>query len=138
MNKHTTKITTKELFNSFTPAFIHFHNYLFVVVFSFLFFPVGIDPLKNVVVMASTNRKSVLDAALLRPGRFDRQVEIQLPTLLERKEIFEVYLQDIVLDDKIKLEAYASQLAAFTPKHSGKDICTTSYCICIYCVCVGL
>ncbi len=70
--------------------------------------------------MASTNRKDILDSALVRPGRFDRQVEIQLPTLLERKEIFEEYLKNIVLDDMNKLEKYASQLAALTPDHSGK------------------
>jgi len=77
--------------------------------------------------MASTNRKSVLDAALLRPGRFDRQVEIQLPTLLERKEIFELYLNAVVLDDMGKLESYASQLATLTPQQSGEDEISCSF-----------
>ena len=70
--------------------------------------------------MASTNRESVLDAALVRPGRFDRQVEMHVPTLVERKEIFEVYLKNIVLDSSKNLVTYASQLAALTPGNTGR------------------
>ena len=70
--------------------------------------------------MASTNRESVLDAALVRPGRFDRQVEMHVPTLVERKEIFEVYLKNIVLDSSKNLGMYASLLAALTPGNTGR------------------
>ena len=68
-------------------------------------------------MLASTNRAEVLDKALLRPGRFDRQVQVDLPTLPERKEIFEVYLQEIVLQDQVS--RYSPRLAALTPGHSG-------------------
>ncbi len=69
-------------------------------------------------MLASTNRAEVLDQALLRPGRFDRQVSIDLPTLPERKAIFEVYLREIVLENQV--ESYSSRLAALTPGHSGE------------------
>ena len=68
-------------------------------------------------MLASTNRADVLDQALLRPGRFDRQVRIDLPTLPERKAIFEVYLREIVLEKQVA--NYSSRLAALTPGHSG-------------------
>ncbi len=70
-------------------------------------------------MLASTNRADVLDHALLRPGRFDRQIMISLPTLLERKAIFEVYLKEIVLEKQV--ESYSSRLAALTPEHSGRE-----------------
>ncbi len=50
----------------------------------------GINPLESVVILASTNRVDILDQALLRPGRFDRQIAIDLPTLAERKAIFDL------------------------------------------------
>ena len=78
---------------------------------------VGINPLESVVMLASTNRVDVLDQALLRPGRFDRQIQIDLPTLPERKAIFEVYLREIVL--KKQVAEYSSRLAALTPGHTG-------------------
>ena len=78
----------------------------------------GIDPLEGVVVLASTNRVDILDQALLRPGRFDRQIAIDLPTLAERKEIFEVYLRKVVLEESY--DRYSSRLAALTPGHSGE------------------
>ena len=80
-------------------------------------YDVGIDPLEGVVMLASTNRVDILDQALLRPGRFDRQILINLPTLLERKAIFEVYLKKILLEKSV--DAYSSRLAALTPGHSG-------------------
>ncbi|XP_062511013.1 paraplegin-like [Corticium candelabrum] len=80
----------------------------------------GINTLEGVVVMASTNRPDVLDQALLRPGRFDRQIAIDLPTLLERQAIFEVHLRDYLLAQPLK--AYSRRLAALTPGHSGADI----------------
>ena len=78
---------------------------------------IGIDPLEGVVMLASTNRVDILDQALLRPGRFDRQILINLPTLPERKAIFEVYLKKILLEKSVN--AYSSRLAALTPGHSG-------------------
>ena len=71
-------------------------------------------------MLASTNRVDILDQALLRPGRFDRQILINLPTLPERKAIFEVYLKKILLEKSV--DAYSSRLAALTPGHSGKDV----------------
>ena len=79
-------------------------------------YDVGIDPLEGVVMLASTNRVDILDQALLRPGRFDRQILINLPTLPERKAIFEVYLKKILLEKSV--DAYSSRLAALTPGHS--------------------
>lgn len=83
----------------------------------------GINPLEGVVMLASTNRVDILDQALLRPGRFDRQIAIDLPTLLERKAISEVYLRKILLEKDVN--AYSSRLAALTPGHSGKGITLT-------------
>ena len=71
-------------------------------------------------MLASTNRVDILDQALLRPGRFDRQIAIDLPTLLERKAISEVYLRKILLEKDVN--AYSSLLAALTPGHSGEGI----------------
>ena len=87
-------------------------------------------------MLASTNRIDILDQALLRPGRFDRQIAIDLPTLPERKAIFEVYLQKILLERPY--EYYSSRLAALTPGHSGVCVCVCvclSVCSCM-CVCV--
>lgn len=69
-------------------------------------------------MLASTNRVEVLDQALLRPGRFDRQIMINLPTLPERKAIFELYLRETVLEKEVS--SYSSRLAALTPGHSGE------------------
>lgn len=69
-------------------------------------------------MLASTNRVDILDQALLRPGRFDRQISIDLPTLPERKEIFEVYLKKVLLEKSH--EEYSARLAALTPGHSGR------------------
>ncbi len=71
------------------------------------------------MILASTNRVDILDQALLRPGRFDRQIAIDLPTLPERKAIFEVYLRNITLEQP-SVERYSSRMAALTPGHSGK------------------
>ena len=69
-------------------------------------------------MLASTNRVDILDQALLRPGRFDRQIAIDLPTLPERKAIFEVYLRKVLLERSV--ESYSSRLAALTPGYSGE------------------
>ena len=80
----------------------------------------GINSLEGVVMLASTNRVDILDQALLRPGRFDRQISIDLPTLPERRAIFEVYLRKVLLERPV--EGYSSRLAALTPGFSGKDL----------------
>lgn len=72
----------------------------------------------NVIIMAATNRADILDKALLRAGRFDRSIYVDLPELHERKEIFEVHLAKIKLNDDVDKEFLAKQ----TPGFSGADI----------------
>ena len=72
----------------------------------------------NVIVLAATNRADVLDKALMRAGRFDRQIYVDLPDLNERKEIFEVHLKPIKTTETLDLEFLARQ----TPGFSGADI----------------
>ena len=72
----------------------------------------------GVIVLAATNRPDILDKALLRPGRFDRHIYLELPTLEERIEIFKVHLRSIKLQEGIDLR----RLAAQTPGFSGADI----------------
>jgi len=73
-------------------------------------------------VMAGTNRADVLDKALLRPGRFDRHISVDLPDIIGRKDIFKVHLEPIrTVDAKVKGD-YAKNLAALTPSMSGADI----------------
>ncbi|MGB2760479.1 MULTISPECIES: ATP-dependent zinc metalloprotease FtsH [Maribacter] len=72
----------------------------------------------NVIVLAATNRADVLDKALMRAGRFDRQIYVDLPDIRERKEIFEVHLRPIKTSEALDLEFLARQ----TPGFSGADI----------------
>ena len=72
----------------------------------------------NVIVLAATNRADVLDKALMRAGRFDRQIYVDLPDLRERKEIFEVHLKPLKVDRKLDVDFLAKQ----TPGFSGADI----------------
>lgn len=73
----------------------------------------------NVIVLAATNRADVLDKALMRAGRFDRQIYVDLPDVRERKEIFEVHLRPLKkVDDELDVEFLAKQ----TPGFSGADI----------------
>jgi len=72
----------------------------------------------NVIVIAATNRADVLDKALMRAGRFDRQIYVDLPDLNERKEIFEVHVKPLKLDKDVDLEFLSKQ----TPGFSGADI----------------
>ncbi|MDA8594956.1 ATP-dependent zinc metalloprotease FtsH [Flavobacteriaceae bacterium] len=72
----------------------------------------------NVIVMAATNRADVLDKALLRPGRFDRQIYVDLPDLRERKEIFEVHMKRLKLGENVDVDFLSQQ----TPGFSGADI----------------
>ncbi|KRX60789.1 Paraplegin, partial [Trichinella sp. T9] len=79
----------------------------------------GMDTTKGIIILASTNRPDILDKALLRRGRFDRHILIDLPTAKERVEIFEYYLKKIRLSTKINFESYLSDR---TPGFSGADI----------------
>ncbi|XP_021926510.1 paraplegin isoform X3 [Zootermopsis nevadensis] len=80
----------------------------------------GMASKEGVIMLASTNRDDVLDKALLRPGRFDRHILIDLPTLEERKQIFEQHLKCISLENSP--ENYSKRLAHLTPGFSGADI----------------
>jgi cell division protease FtsH len=78
----------------------------------------GFSTDKGVILMAATNRPDVLDGALLRPGRFDRQIGIDRPDLKGREAIFKVHLKNIKIGDSIEAEA----LAEMTPGFAGADI----------------
>lgn len=73
---------------------------------------------KSIILMAATNRPDVLDSALLRPGRFDRQIYVDLPEVREREQIFKVHLKPLVLDPSVEVGFLAKQ----TPGFSGADI----------------
>ena len=75
----------------------------------------------HVVVLAGTNRPDVLDPALIRPGRFDRQIVIDSPDIKGRKEIFDVHLKPLKLSQEIPADL-SKKLAALTPGFSGADI----------------
>lgn len=76
----------------------------------------------NVVIMAATNRSDMLDSALLRPGRFDRKVEVTLPDRKDREEILKIYLKKIKLDTSKPIEEYAHRISTLTPGFSGADL----------------
>jgi cell division protease FtsH len=78
----------------------------------------GFDPNTGVIVMAATNRADILDPALLRAGRFDRHVYLELPNKNERLEIFKVHLKPLLTNDSVDSEMLAEQ----TPGFSGADI----------------
>jgi AFG3 family protein len=80
----------------------------------------GFGSKEGVVVLAGTNRPDILDRALLRPGRFDRQINVDRPDIKGRDQIFQVHLQKIKLDAPIS--HYSERLAALTPGFSGADI----------------
>ncbi|EFQ97453.1 paraplegin [Nannizzia gypsea CBS 118893] len=80
----------------------------------------GFNTSEQVVVLAGTNRPDVLDKALMRPGRFDRHIAIDKPTMDGRKQIFGVHLKKIVTKEDI--EYLKGRLAALTPGFSGADI----------------
>jgi len=80
----------------------------------------GFDTKSGVVVLAGTNRVDILDQALTRPGRFDRQITVDRPDLKGRKEIFKVHLKGITLKDPI--DDVAGRLAGLTPGFAGADI----------------
>ncbi len=78
----------------------------------------GFGSNSGVIILAATNRADVLDKALLRAGRFDRQIYVELPDLNDRKEIFKVHLRPIKIDESIDIEFLSRQ----TPGFSGADI----------------
>ena len=78
----------------------------------------GFGTNSGVIILAATNRADILDKALMRAGRFDRQIHVELPDLKEREEIFEVHLRNLKLADDFDLEF----LAKHTPGFSGADI----------------
>lgn len=76
----------------------------------------------GVVVLAGTNRIDILDPALTRPGRFDRQIAIDKPDLAEREKIFLVHLKPITLQADLKVEDVAKRMSSLTPGFVGADI----------------
>ena len=78
----------------------------------------GFGTNSGVIILAATNRADILDRALMRAGRFDRQIYVDMPDLNERKEIFEVHLKKIKIDATVEIEFLARQ----TPGFSGADI----------------
>lgn len=78
----------------------------------------GFGSNSGVIILAATNRADMLDKALLRAGRFDRQIYVELPDLNDRKEIFNVHLRNVKIDDSVDRELLARQ----TPGFSGADI----------------
>ena len=78
----------------------------------------GFGTNSGIIIMAATNRADILDKALLRAGRFDRQIHVDLPDLNERKDIFMVHLRPLKIDETVDV----AQLARQTPGFSGADI----------------
>jgi len=78
----------------------------------------GFGTNSGVIILAATNRADMLDSALMRAGRFDRQIHVDLPDLNERKEVFQVHLKPIKTDDSVDIDFLARQ----TPGFSGADI----------------
>ena len=78
----------------------------------------GFGTNSGVIILAATNRADMLDSALLRAGRFDRQIHVDLPDLNERKEVFKVHVKPVKTDDSVDIDFLARQ----TPGFSGADI----------------
>ena len=78
----------------------------------------GFSTNAGIIILAATNRADILDKALLRAGRFDRQIHVELPDLDERLDIFKVHVRNLKLSPSVKLEFFAKQ----TPGFSGADI----------------
>uniref|UniRef100_A0A8B9TES6 AFG3 like matrix AAA peptidase subunit 2 n=1 Tax=Anas platyrhynchos TaxID=8839 RepID=A0A8B9TES6_ANAPL len=82
----------------------------------------GFNTTTNVVILAGTNRPDILDPALMRPGRFDRQIYIGPPDIKGRASIFKVHLRPLKLDTVLNKDNLARKLASLTPGFSGADI----------------
>ena len=78
----------------------------------------GLESLNSVMVIAATNRPDIIDQALLRPGRFDRLIEIGLPDETARQEILKIHMAKKPLAEDVKVE----ELAKMTDKYSGADL----------------
>jgi cell division protease FtsH len=78
----------------------------------------GFDTQEGIIIIAATNRPDVLDSALLRPGRFDRQVEVDLPTLEGREEILKIHSRNVRLSDQVDMQKSARGTSGF----SGADL----------------
>jgi cell division protease FtsH len=78
----------------------------------------GFDTRRGVIIMAATNRPEILDAALLRPGRFDRQVLVDRPDLIGRKQILKVHTNNLVLGPDVNID----RIGEMTPGLSGADL----------------
>jgi cell division protease FtsH len=78
----------------------------------------GFNPADNVIVMAATNRPEILDPAILRPGRFDRQIVVDNPTLQDRIDILRIHARNKIIDSAVDLE----EVARSTPGFSGADL----------------
>ena len=78
----------------------------------------GFGTNSGVIILAATNRADILDRALMRAGRFDRQIHVELPDIKERKQIFDVHLRPLKLSEEVKADFLAKQ----TPGFSGADI----------------
>jgi cell division protease FtsH len=78
----------------------------------------GFDPSEGIILLAATNRPEILDPALLRPGRFDRQILVDRPDKQGRIQILQVHVKKIKLDPEVKLE----QIASLTPGFTGADL----------------
>jgi ATP-dependent metalloprotease FtsH len=76
----------------------------------------------NIVVMAGTNRPDILDSALLRPGRFDRQIQVDAPDVKGRVEILKVYLPKVKYQEGLELDEVAQRLASLTPGFTGAEL----------------
>lgn len=77
---------------------------------------------ESVIVLGATNLSDSLDSAIKRPGRFDRQIDITLPTINERKEIYNVHLKKVKVNKEKTRDEYAAKMSALTPGFSGADI----------------
>lgn len=78
----------------------------------------GFEPNENVIIMAATNRPDILDPALLRPGRFDRRISVDLPTMTDRKEIMQIHACNKPLGEDVDLR----KIARGTPGFNGADL----------------
>jgi cell division protease FtsH len=78
----------------------------------------GFSTNSGIIMLAATNRADILDSALMRPGRFDRQIYVDMPDVVERQQIFKVHLKPLKLDQDVDVEFLARQ----TPGFSGADI----------------
>jgi len=82
----------------------------------------GFGTSDDIIVLAATNRKEMLDSALTRPGRFDRIVEIELPDIKGRREILEIYLKKLKLSPNQTLDEYSKRISTLTFGFSGADL----------------